>query len=184
MDKLSILIWLKNFCPKLKRTTTRTERCRLLLSVERMEFNDDHIASTWKNVVFNNGRVALYDDNEKLLETLDMYCLQKEIIRDNPNLQGTRLSRYDIKEEYGKWRLADELQSKLISAGGEAIILQEKFDVMEMAVRIHVFDPFLFTDQALEPEFKIFHESGIFRKFFLTQVIFAFPIRLPEITKI
>ena len=39
--KKEIEKWLKGFLAKLKRTSTRTEKCRLILAVERMQFEDD-----------------------------------------------------------------------------------------------------------------------------------------------
>ena len=160
--------WLKGFLLKLKRISTRTERCRLILSVERMKFDDEHIAATWKDAVFNNRKVVLYDRKGKSLETLDMTYFQKEIIKKNPGLLNKRISRYDIKEEYGKWELAQEVKSKLISSGGEAIILAEQFGDLEVAVRIHVFDPFLFTDADTLQQAKIHFAKGMNRKILLS----------------
>jgi len=50
-----------------------------------------------------------------------------------------------MKEENGKWNLKNELKDELLSEGGEAIVLNQKFGENLMAVRIAVFDPFLFT---------------------------------------
>ena len=55
------------------------------------------------------------------------------------------INRNEIKEETGFWKLNDELKSKIISEGGEAVIFLEKFGNLEAAVRIHIFDAFLFT---------------------------------------
>ena len=55
------------------------------------------------------------------------------------------LGRSEIKEETGFWKLNDELKNKIISEGGEAVIFLEKFGNLEAAVRIHLFDAFLFT---------------------------------------
>ena len=38
--KEEMAIWLTGFLAKLKRTTTRTQKCRLILSVERMLIED------------------------------------------------------------------------------------------------------------------------------------------------
>lgn len=179
--KKEIKSWLKGFLSKLKRTSTRTEKCRLILSVERMKFDDDHIAATWKDIVFNNRKVVLYDRKGKSLETLDMTYFQREIIKKNPDLLNQKLSRYDIKEEYGKWELPQEVKSKLISSGGEAIILAEKFGDLEVAVRVHVFDPFLFTDADTLQQAKIHFAKGMTRKILLSCVLFAFLTKLPEV---
>ena len=179
--KKEIENWLKGFLSKLKRTSTRTERCRLILSVERMKFDDDHIAATWKDAVFNNRKVVLYDINGKSLETSDMTYFQKEIIKKNPELINQKLSRYDIKEEYGKWDLAQDMESKMISSGGEAIILEEQFGDLKVAVRVHVFDPYLFTDADTLQQAKIHFAKGMTRKILLSCVLFAFLTKLPEV---
>ena len=179
--KKEVKSWLKGFLSKLKRTSTRTERCRLILSVERMKFDDDHIAATWKDAVLNNRKVVLYDRNGKSLETSDMTYFQKEIIKKNPELINQKLSRYDIKEEYGKWELAQDMESKMISSGGEAIILEEQFGDLKVAVRVHVFDPFLFTDADTLQQAKIHFAKGMTRKILLSCVLFAFLNKLPEV---
>ena len=43
--------------------------------------------------------------------------------------------------------MSDELKAKTISQGGEAIVLEENFDGLDVAVRVQVFDPFLFTEE-------------------------------------
>ena len=57
-----------------------------------------------------------------------------------------KISRWEIKEESGKWDLPGEIETKLISEGGEALVISEQFGNLETAVRVQVFDPFLFTD--------------------------------------
>jgi len=60
-------------------------------------------------------------------------------------LSGHFIERSEIKEESGNWKLENELKGELISEGGEAVVLSQKFGKDEMAVRIQIFDPFLFT---------------------------------------
>ena len=57
--------------------------------------------------------------------------------------------------------LAD-LQGKKLSEGGEAIVFSENFGHFEAAVRVHIFDPFLFTDAfgLKSLSWKIHFESG------------------------
>ncbi|CBY38949.1 unnamed protein product [Oikopleura dioica] len=50
-------------------------------------------------------------------------------------------------EETGTWNLKNELKEKLLSEGGEAIVLNKNFGENLIALRIAVFDPFLFTKQ-------------------------------------
>ena len=40
--------WVKCFLPKLERKSTRTEKCRLIASVERQEFERDWSAEKWR----------------------------------------------------------------------------------------------------------------------------------------
>ena len=56
------------------------------------------------------------------------------------------IGRWEIKEESGEWNLPDEIKRTLISEGGEALVFAEKFGSLETAIRVQVFDPFLFTD--------------------------------------
>ena len=44
--------WLTGFLAKLKRNSTRTEKCRLISSVERMNFEKDYYAVWWEYVRF------------------------------------------------------------------------------------------------------------------------------------
>ena len=45
--------WRKEFVKKIGRTTTRTDLDRLILAVERREFENEHLAG-WTNVTFEN----------------------------------------------------------------------------------------------------------------------------------
>jgi len=62
-------------------------------------------------------------------------------------LSNVFIGRSEIKEENGKWKLENELKGRIISEGGEAIVFCEKFGKDEMAVRIQIFDPFLFSQK-------------------------------------
>jgi hypothetical protein len=46
--KEEMKIWLTGFLAKMKRTSTRTQKCRLILSVERMTFEDNINAVMWE----------------------------------------------------------------------------------------------------------------------------------------
>ena len=69
--------------------------------------------------------------------------------------------------------MSDELKGKMISQGGEAIVLEESFEGLKVAVRVQVFDPFLFTKnlQNEDISFEIhlskgkIHFSGSFSSF-------------------
>jgi hypothetical protein len=137
--------WLKCFLPKLKRESTRTAKCRLLASVERHEFVDEYIAINWRFCKFVGNKGILFDKNEKKREEFEATSFQKKILRENPDLSNIFIGRSEIEEENGKWQLLDGLKEKIISEGGEAVVFCEKFGEKVFAVRVQIFDPFLFT---------------------------------------
>ncbi|CBY36761.1 unnamed protein product [Oikopleura dioica] len=137
--------WVKCFLPKLERESTRAEKCRLIASVERQEFEDDGNAAEWRFCKFVGKTGILFDDEKDELEKFKITTFQKKILRRNPSLENLLINRNEIKEESGFWKLNDELEKKKISEGGEAVIFTEKFGSLEAAVRIHIFDSFLFT---------------------------------------
>ena len=47
--------WLEEFLKKIKRTTSRTQLDRLILAVERRQFQDDWM-SQWTEVTFEDGK--------------------------------------------------------------------------------------------------------------------------------
>ena len=135
--------WVKCFLPKLERESTRTEKCRLIASVERHEFGGYWNAENWRFCKFVGKNRIIFDDDKE--EKFKITSFQKKILRRNPSLKNVFLGRSEIKEETGFWKLNDELKNKIISEGGEAIIFLEKFGNLKAAVRIHIFDAFLFT---------------------------------------
>ena len=145
--------WVKFFLSKLERETTRTEKCRLIASVERHEFGDDENAIHWRFCKFVGNKGILFDENKREVTDLrgrhvgefKATYFQKKILRENPSLKGIFIGRSEIKEEIGEWQLTNELSDKLINSGGEAIVFSETFGDVEMAVRVQVFVPFLFS---------------------------------------
>ena len=137
--------WLKCFLPKLERETTRSEKCTLISSVERHEFGDDDNAEYWRFCKFDGTNGTIFDKDKDKLENFKLTSFQKRILRKNPDLKNVFLGRFEINEENGEWNLNDELERKIISEGGEALIFSQKFGNYEVAVRIQVFDSFLFT---------------------------------------
>ena len=71
----------------------------------------------------------------------------------------------------------DELKSKIISEGGEALIFSEKFGNFEAAVRIHLFDSFLFTEKLRFNEIK-WKTNLLSGKFYFLFFGFYFRFRL------
>ncbi|CBY11139.1 unnamed protein product [Oikopleura dioica] len=138
--------WMKKyFLPRLERESTRTEKCRLIASVERQEFEDDENAVKWRFCKFVGNKGFLLDKHKYQLEEFEATSLQKRILRQNPKLKDVLIGRREIRPELGEWKLTNEL--KIISEGGEAIVFSEEFGETLMALRVAVFDPFLFTKQ-------------------------------------
>ncbi|CBY31702.1 unnamed protein product [Oikopleura dioica] len=137
--------WVESFLPQLQRESTRTEKCRLIASVERHEFVNDGNPAIWQFCKFVGKTGIIFDDERQELEQFKITSFQKKILRRNPSLENVFLGRSEIKEENGFWKLNDELKRKRISEGGEALIILEQFGKLKAAVRIHVFDTFLFT---------------------------------------
>ena len=143
--KKEIEKWLKGFLAKLKRTSTRTEKCRLILAVERMQFEDDGYAGWWTHVRFGEKNVEIFWKNESL-QKIKFTEFQKQLLKSNAVLKNQLIGHSEIKEEKGEWNIPAELKTKVISQGGEALLFSEKFGIYETAVRIQIFDPFLFTN--------------------------------------
>ena len=133
--------WLDGFHKRLKRTTTRDDFDRLILSVERREFQDRR-GARWKEVTFEDGEGEIGS-----LEKWKVTKFQEKILERNPDLKGKKLEKSKLKREEGEWILDPTLEEKKISAGGEAIILNETFGNLDVAVRVQCFDPALFTEQ-------------------------------------
>jgi hypothetical protein len=98
--------WLRVLLLKLERNTSRTEKCRLLASVERheliMKWKIGAPKSTTKIWIFckfidNHG--IIYDANKKELERFESTVFQEYLLSRNPVLKNVVLDRFDIKEE-------------------------------------------------------------------------------------
>jgi hypothetical protein len=160
--KIEFENWLTGFLAKLKRTSTRTEKCRLISSVERMTFENDNYAAWWKNVRFGEDEVEIFG-RFGCLQKIKLTKFQKMILNSNSNLKNVMISRSEIKEENGKWEIEAELKKKLLSKGGEALVFSEEFGNLETAVRLQIFDSSLFTkDFGLDSiTWKIHFEKGL-----------------------
>ena len=159
--------WLTGFLPKLKRNSTRTEKCRLISSVERMTFEDDQYAYLWQYVRFGEDEGEIFYKNRSL-QKIKLTDFQKMILNSNANLKNEMISRSEIREENGKWDSPAELKTKMISEGGEALVFSEEFGNLKTAVRLQIFDPFLFTKNfgLNSLSWKIHFEKGLFFNIF------------------
>jgi len=165
--------WVKLFLPKLERESTREEKCRLIASVERREFGNDETAVKWRFCKFVGKNGIIFDDKKYKLEKFKITSFQKKILRRNPSFKNVFFGRSEIKEENGFWKLNNELKNKIISEGGEALIFLEKFGNLEAAVRIHLFDAFLFTTNFGANELK-WKTNLISGKFIFRELILYF----------
>ena len=145
--------WGENFVKKVERTTTRTELDRLILAVERREFKQSYMAK-WTKVVFDDAKGEVRKDD------WDISSFEKQILDANKDFR-RNINRAELNEENGEWKTASMKSNglKIISAGGEAVVLEETIKGMEVAVRVQCFDPFLFTRGIEEYEFE-WHLSG------------------------
>ncbi|CBY41896.1 unnamed protein product, partial [Oikopleura dioica] len=140
--------WVESFLPKLERESTREEKCRLIDSVERHEFENKFNAQDWRFFNFVGKKGLLFDGDKKKLTEFKATSFQKKILLRNPALSDVFIGRSEIMEETGEWKLDKTLKEKKISEGGEALILNQKFGETVMAVRVQAFDPFLFTKKS------------------------------------
>ena len=165
--KTEVEKWLTGFFAKLKRNSTRTQKCRLILSVERMKFKSDWNAEWWQYVQFGDEEAAIFNKHQTF-EKLKLTKFQKTILKSDPSLKNQFLGRSEIKPETGKWEIPAELESRNISEGGEAIVFSDDFGDEKAVVRVHLFDPFLFTkDFGLDSlSWKIHFEKGQIQKLF------------------
>merc|ERR1712176_809643 len=141
LSRANLEQWRKDFVEKLKRTTTRTDQDRLILAIDRREFEDWTMAE-WTEVIFGNekGKVSYtdkYGDFES--EEFNLSDFERKILAKNENLRNQKIEKSSLKAEDGNWNL------KGISSGGEAIVFKEKIDGLELAVRVACFDSALFT---------------------------------------
>ena len=144
IKKEKIEEWLQNLLPRVKRTSTRSPKCQLISSVERHDFDQDNISYRWQNVIFLRNFFFVDDRVGGTISKYAITAFQENILERNPDLYRKIINRWSIKEETGEWMLG-ELAKNIISEGGEAIILSKNFGELETAVRIHAFDPLLFT---------------------------------------
>ncbi|CBY31500.1 unnamed protein product [Oikopleura dioica] len=144
--KKKIEKWLKGFLAKLKRTSTRTEKCRLILAVERMQFENDNYAPLWQYIRFGEENGDIFGKFKQSLQKIKITNFQKQLLKSNAALKNKLIGHSEIKEERGEWQIPAELKIKVISEGGEALVFSENFGICEFAVRLQIFDPFLFTN--------------------------------------
>ena len=133
--------WVQELYPKLKRKTSRTNRCRLILSVERQVFPRNNFHACWWNICrfkeFNGNFFGHIYQDKRQLDHWPATKFQCFLLRKYKQLLNKDIARTEIKEERESWEE---------SAGGEAFIGDEN-DKFQAFYRVQCFDPFLFTDR-------------------------------------
>jgi len=157
-------IWLTGFLAKLKRNSTRTQKCRLISSVERMKFEDDRYALFWEYVRFGEEEAEIFEKDKRSIQKLKLTEFQKMILESDSSLKNQLFGLSEIKPETGKWEISADLEKRKISEGGEAIVFSDDFGDKKAVVRVHIFDPFLFSKEfRLDSlSWKIHFEKGLF----------------------
>jgi hypothetical protein len=149
-------LWREQFVKKIGRTTKRTDSDRLILAVERREFNK-HDMTQWTEVIFEDGIGKItgkYASEEFIISEFERKILEKN---QNQKLNGRITKKSELKEEDVEWQLENSL--KKISSGGEAVIMEEIISGLKVAVRVQCFDSLLFTGDLKEYEF-VWHLSN------------------------
>merc|ERR1712176_370603 len=146
LSRANLEIWRKDFVKKLKRTTTRTDQDRLILAIDRREFEDWTMAE-WTEVIFGNekGKVSYtdkYGDFES--EEFNLSDFERKILAKNENLRNQKIEKSSLKAEDGDWNL------KGISS------------CLEYAVRVTCFDSALFTGDTMDYSYE-WHLSEEFK---------------------
>ena len=137
--------WLESFTKKLERQTSRNDKDRLLLSVDRAYFKNDEGAG-WTRVKFEKetGHVEFNTGQTEFGITPFQKKLISEIkgFKDNEWIQ-----KSELKEETGTWKHTDDKSKSTIHIGGEAILTRETIGNGDFAVRVQAFDTAIFTSQ-------------------------------------
>jgi len=122
--------WAENvFLPKFVRRTDRTEKCRLVASVERHTFDDDLFAMQWnqfkfeenhtnskeKEVLFGLTKEDADKQRKKIGEKMKATYFQKDIVdRNSEDLKEIYISKNDTKDEETstKWQVKNNSQDR------------------------------------------------------------------------
>jgi hypothetical protein len=133
--------WREEFVKKVKRSTTRTDLDRLILAVDRREFENENWAG-WTEVIFQTGKGKVTDEYGRSGE-FEISEFERKILDQNQNLKNREIKKSALKEDEGEWNLDCSL--KKIASGGEAVVLEETIAGLKVAVRIQCFDSAVFT---------------------------------------
>jgi hypothetical protein len=150
--------WRKEFVKKMKRTTTRTDSDRLILAVDRRHFKRNLVAS-WTEVIFEDGKgkvTAEYGRSEEF----EISNFERKILDQMKNQKKIELKKSELQQENGEW--TPDCSLKEISRGGEAVVMKETIEKLEVAVRVACFDSALFVGNMDDCSFEWHLSKGDF----------------------
>jgi hypothetical protein len=160
LTRIDLEEWRKEFVELIRRRTTRKDKDRLILAVERREFESHKKYDDWTEVFFENGKVKA--KFERCSEEFDISNFERKILERNENLLNTKIERSALNEEGGEWNLDGSLEE--ISQGGEAVVFEEIIAGVQVAVRVQCFDSALFTGDMEKYSFNWHLSTGDFFK--------------------
>jgi len=164
LSKECVEQWREKFTKKLKRTTSRNALDRLLLSVDRVDF-DNLEGAGWTKVKFENGRgLVVFKNGQTIFEVTP---LQKILLSDKKVIEEFKdkwIPKSKQEEETGKWE--DYNSQSIIYEGGEAIVFKESIENVKIAVRVQAFDSALYTPECSDDQlfYDVHLPSGKTRK--------------------
>ena len=144
----------------MERTTTRTDSDRLILAVDRRKFEKD-LMGGWTEVTFEDGKGEVTRE-DGYSEEFEISEFERKILDKNQNPKITKLEKSALTQENGEWTLDCSL--KEISQGGEAVVLKETIEKLEVAVRVACFDSALFVGNMDDCSFEWHLSKGGFFK--------------------
>ena len=126
LTRESVKNWLQTFQKKLKRTTSRDDLDRLILSVERMEFDDNRCA-LWEQVIFQNGKGKVFCQDvfgDVRSEECTITSFQKTIVSKNRSLLEGQKSFFTLSKIFIFFFISRNISSSL---GFHVSVLVETF---------------------------------------------------------
>ena len=174
LSKECVEQWREKFTKKLKRTTSRNALDRLLLSVDRVDF-DNLEGAGWTKVKFENGRGLVAFKNGQT--EFEVTPLQKNLLSDKNVIEEFKdkwIPKSKLEEETEKWK--DYNSKSMIYEGGEAIVFKEYIENVKVAVRVQAFDSALYTPECSDDQlfYDVHLPSGKMREKIIINTLLRF----------
>ena len=127
--------------------------------------------TNWNEVIFGDDEGELWErlypstpyDRPHQSEKWPLTEFQKSLLAKIPSkdyCRGEILFRSKLKEEKGEWNMINFKEREIMATGGEAIILSQYVDGLNVAVRVQAFDPALFTKDYEKYNFLVHLSKG------------------------